>query len=75
VGLLSPHYLRHTLASTRPVLVCGDMVLNLHAAAASGDVAAVRRLVTAGADVEEYGEGGERPVHARGGDIYECWSS
>ena len=49
--------------------------MNLHAAAASGDVAAVRRLVTAGADVEEYGEGGERPVHARGGDIYECWSS
>jgi hypothetical protein len=35
--------------------VCGDMVLNLYKAVESGDVAEVRRLVAAGADVEEDG--------------------
>jgi hypothetical protein len=44
----------HMQVVKRRVLVCGDMVLNLHAAVASGDVAEVRRLVTAGADVEEH---------------------
>jgi hypothetical protein len=46
----------------------GDMVMNLHEAAESGDVVEVRRLVAAGADVEE--ERGElewRALHVAAG--------
>ena len=43
---------------------CGEMVMNLHDAAESGDVAEARRLVAAGADVEEpRGEHDARPLH------------
>ena len=43
---------------------CGDMAMNLHEAVESGDVVEVRRLVAAGADVEEQrGEHGLRPLH------------
>jgi ankyrin repeat protein len=43
---------------------CGDRATNLHDAAASGDVTDVRRLVAAGADVEEKrGEHEARPLH------------
>ena len=45
---------------------CGDMAMNLHDAAADGDVAEARRLVAAGADVEEQrGQYGRRPLHRR----------
>ena len=39
------------------------MVSALHEAAEVGDVAAVRCLVASGADLEEPGEGGARPLH------------
>ena len=39
------------------------MALTLHDAAESGDVAAVRRLVASGADLEEPGEEGATPLH------------
>ena len=43
---------------------CGDMAVDLYDAAKSGDVVEVRRLVAAGADVEEqWGEFGMRPLH------------
>ena len=42
---------------------CGDMAMHLHAAAGRGDVAEVRRLVAAGADLEKQGEDGWRPIH------------
>jgi ankyrin repeat protein len=43
---------------------CGDMAPNLHEAAWNGDVAEMRRLVAAGADVEEQrGVFGRRPLH------------
>ena len=43
---------------------CGDMETNLHEAAINDDVAEVRRLVAAGADVDEQrGEFGMRPLH------------
>jgi hypothetical protein len=42
----------------------GDMAVYLHEAALSGDVADVRRLVAAGADLEEqYDVDGWRPLH------------
>jgi hypothetical protein len=46
---------------------CGDMVMNLHDAAENGDVAEVRRLVAAGAEVEALGEHGARPLHVAAG--------
>ena len=43
---------------------CGDMATGLHDAVVSGDVAEMRRLVAAGADVEEQrGVFGRRPLH------------
>jgi ankyrin repeat protein len=43
---------------------CGDMAMNLHDAAANGDVTKARRLVAAGADVEEQrGEARSMPLH------------
>jgi ankyrin repeat protein len=43
---------------------CGDMAMNLHDAVANGDAAKVRRLVAAGADVDEpWGEFGWAPLH------------
>jgi hypothetical protein len=47
---------------------CGDMAMHLHEVVESGDVAEVRRLVAAGADVEEpRGEHGIRPLHMAAG--------
>ena len=43
---------------------CSDMVKNLHDAVECGDVPEARRLVAAGADVEEaWGEHEEKPLH------------
>ena len=43
---------------------CGDMAVNLHDAVVSGDVVDVRRLVAAGADVDEQrGEARSMPLH------------
>jgi hypothetical protein len=43
---------------------CGDMATNMHEAATNGDVVEVRRMVAAGADVEEqWGEFVVRPLH------------
>ena len=43
---------------------CGDMEMNLHDAAQNGDVVDVRRLVAAGADVDEQrGEARSMPLH------------
>ena len=39
------------------------MAMSLHDAAKSGDVAAVRRLVASGADLEEPGVEGATPLH------------
>ena len=42
---------------------CGDMAMNLHEAAGDGDVAEVRQLMAAGAEVDEKGEHGMTPLH------------
>ena len=42
---------------------CGDMAMDLCEAANRGDVAEVRRMVAAGADVHEQGELGWGPLH------------
>ena len=42
---------------------CGDMAMHLHAAVEFGDVVAVRRMVAAGADVEQRCEHGGTPLH------------
>jgi ankyrin repeat protein len=41
----------------------GDMAMHLHTAAGRGDVAEVRRMVSAGADVNEQSELGWGPLH------------
>jgi hypothetical protein len=47
---------------------CVEMAMNLHEAVESGDVAEARRMVAAGADVEEpRGEYGNRPLHVAAG--------
>jgi ankyrin repeat protein len=42
---------------------CGDMETDLFDVAIDGDVSEVRRMVAAGADIEEQGELGMRPLH------------
>jgi hypothetical protein len=47
---------------------CGDMTMNLHEVVESGNVSEVKRLVAAGADVEEeLGEYEDRPLHVAAG--------
>ena len=49
----------------------GDMAMDLHAAAGRGDVVEVRRMVSAGADVNKPNQYGMRPLHvaALGGHV------
>ena len=47
---------------------CGDMTMNLYKAAQRGNVAGVRRLVAAGADVDEPGVHGATALHWAAGE-------
>jgi ankyrin repeat protein len=42
---------------------CGDMAMDLHTAAVNGNVVEVRRMVSAGADVNKPNQYGMRPLH------------